>query len=81
MLVLVARLTDGGKLSQAHPHEREMAFVERALILRAWSRNPDLKNVSGLGVPRSLTIPGLFNTSPGAPSEGAQLLRAILGIR
>ena len=79
--MLVARLTAGGKLSKAILGEPEANFVERQLILRAWSGNRKLKNVSGLGFARRLEIPGMLNSGPGAPSDGAKLLRLTLGIR
>ena len=80
VLVLVARLTTGGRLSKANLEEREARFVESQLILKAWSANPRLKNVSGLGFARRLRIPGMLNSGRGAPSDGAQLLRSTLGI-
>ena len=81
VLVLVARMTEGGRLSKGRLGSREAGFVERTLMHRAWSRNPKLKNVTGLAMARQLKIPGLLNTDPGAPSEGVQLLRGTLGIR
>ena len=81
VLVLVARLTTGGMLSKAILGEQEANFVETQLILRAWSANRRLKNVSGLGLARRLKVPGMLNSGPGAPSDGAQLLRRTLGIR
>lgn len=81
VLVLVARLTAGGKLSKANLDSQEAKFVENWLILRAWTGNSKLKNVSGLGLAKRLRIPGLLNSGPGAPSNGAQLLRRTLGTR
>ena len=81
VLVLVARMTEGGKFSRGRLALREAEFVERVLMHRAWSRNPKLKNVSGLGLARELRIPGLLNSGPGAPSDGARLLRRTLGVR
>jgi len=78
VLVLVARMTQTGRLSRGTLEKREADFVETTLMHRAWSRNPRLKNVNGLAIARQLTIPGLLNPEPGAPSRGAQLLRATL---
>ncbi|MDE0440870.1 MAG: hypothetical protein OXL38_01995 [Gammaproteobacteria bacterium] len=79
VLILVARVTEGGRLSRRMLDGREAGFVETTLMHRAWSRNPKLKNVSGLAVARQLKIPGLLNSEPGAPSVGAQLLSTTLG--
>ena len=77
ILILVARLTPGGKFSKS-VSVAEATFVERLLISLAYSKNDRLLNIKDTRLITEMQIPGILNSPKGKPSTGASLLRSTL---
>ena len=82
MLFLIARFTKGNKLSLGKLNEREAKFVENLLIVSAYRKNPDLKNIQGVKFAQDLVVPGLFNdkTPLKKQSESTNAFKLAMGV-
>ena len=81
-LFLVARLTDGQKVSKMKLAPREANFVEQLLIIYAKTKNPDVRNVQKTKIVEKMVIPGIFGGSmaPNRLNKSAKELRKALGV-
>ena len=80
VIFLIARLTNGGGLSERSLSSKEADFIEQKLIGLALAKNPDLVNVANTRHHKGLVIPGIHNHF-GPLNPASRNLRTALGIK
>ena len=81
ILILIARRTrSGDKFYMGKGKPKEFDFLEKMLIGLALGQNPNLANKKDTKILKGLTVPGVFNKSPGRVPAAAQALQLALGL-
>lgn len=80
-LILIAKVTPGNRYARPSAAHSDISVLEDMLIGLALARNPDLQNIRGTKVLKSMQVPGVLNSKKGwARATSVQELKRALGI-
>lgn len=73
LLFLVVKKTPKGKFAKpGRTQQKDIDFLETALIGAALERNPKLMNIQNTKYLREMCVPGLINSPPGKPKRSVK---------
>lgn len=80
-LILIAKVTPGNRYARPAAGHGDIPILEDMLIGLALARNPDLQNIKGTTVLKTMRVPGVLNSKKGwARATSVQELKRALGI-
>lgn len=80
-IILIAKVTPGNRYARPGTGHGDILVLEEMLIGMALGRNPDLQNIKGTKVLKTMRVPGVLNSQQGwGRATSVQELKRALGI-